>query len=179
MYVWTDGRTENLPILQDFVPYRGRCPACHHENQGVSTNSFRSTNDKVPNMTIFTVTLPSTHLLLNQGCGVHEKEGSLSSLLQRSPYRSRGRHQLFDEHDGDEGFSASRLQTDDRVLPARVIEEFNLKGTRSEPVRLQAFWRVVVRGRAMRRSQRALSASRRAGRRGARLLVVMAFVTHF
>merc|ERR1712121_155661 len=27
---WTDertnGRTENLPILQDFVPYRGRCP---------------------------------------------------------------------------------------------------------------------------------------------------------
>ena len=24
---WTDVRTENLPILQDFVPYRGRCPA--------------------------------------------------------------------------------------------------------------------------------------------------------
>ena len=23
----TDGRMENLPILQDFVPYRGRCPA--------------------------------------------------------------------------------------------------------------------------------------------------------
>ena len=22
-----DVRTENLPILQDFVPYRGRCPA--------------------------------------------------------------------------------------------------------------------------------------------------------
>ena len=22
-----NGRTENLPILQDFVPYRGRCPA--------------------------------------------------------------------------------------------------------------------------------------------------------
>ena len=22
-----DGRTENLPILQDFVPYRGHCPA--------------------------------------------------------------------------------------------------------------------------------------------------------
>ena len=22
-----DGQTENLPILQDFVPYRGRCPA--------------------------------------------------------------------------------------------------------------------------------------------------------
>ena len=22
----TDGRMENLPILQDFVPYRGRCP---------------------------------------------------------------------------------------------------------------------------------------------------------
>ena len=22
-----DGRMENLPILQDFVPYRGRCPA--------------------------------------------------------------------------------------------------------------------------------------------------------
>ena len=22
----TDKRTENLPILQDFVPYRGRCP---------------------------------------------------------------------------------------------------------------------------------------------------------
>ena len=24
---WMDGRMENLPILQDFVPYRGRCPA--------------------------------------------------------------------------------------------------------------------------------------------------------
>ena len=24
--VWTDVRTENLPILQDFVPYGGRCP---------------------------------------------------------------------------------------------------------------------------------------------------------
>ena len=23
----TDGETENCPILQDFVPYRGRCPA--------------------------------------------------------------------------------------------------------------------------------------------------------
>ena len=23
----TDGQMENLPILQDFVPYRGRCPA--------------------------------------------------------------------------------------------------------------------------------------------------------
>ena len=22
----TDGRREHLPILQDFVPYRGRCP---------------------------------------------------------------------------------------------------------------------------------------------------------
>ena len=36
----TDGqtkkRTENLPILQDFVPYRGRCPAFPHENQGES-----------------------------------------------------------------------------------------------------------------------------------------------
>ena len=30
----TSGRTENLPILQDFVPYRGRCPASPHENQG-------------------------------------------------------------------------------------------------------------------------------------------------
>ena len=29
----TDGQTENLPILQDFVPYWGRCPACPHENQ--------------------------------------------------------------------------------------------------------------------------------------------------
>ena len=26
-YGWTDGRTEFLPILQDFVPSRGRCPA--------------------------------------------------------------------------------------------------------------------------------------------------------
>ena len=26
-YGCTYGRTENLPILQDFVPYRGRCPA--------------------------------------------------------------------------------------------------------------------------------------------------------
>ena len=25
-YKRTDGRTENLPILQDFVAYRGRCP---------------------------------------------------------------------------------------------------------------------------------------------------------
>ena len=37
---WTDkltnGRTENLPILQNFVPYQGRCPASPHENQGES-----------------------------------------------------------------------------------------------------------------------------------------------
>ena len=29
----TDECTENLPILQDFVPYWGRCPAPPHENQ--------------------------------------------------------------------------------------------------------------------------------------------------
>ena len=38
--VGTDGqmdeRMENLPILQDFVPYRGCWPACPHENQGES-----------------------------------------------------------------------------------------------------------------------------------------------
>ena len=43
---WTDGRkyiqTENLPILQDFVPYRGRCPASpmktkEKEEQGKGT----------------------------------------------------------------------------------------------------------------------------------------------
>ena len=28
-----DGQTENLPILQDFVPYWGRCPASPHENR--------------------------------------------------------------------------------------------------------------------------------------------------
>ena len=27
MYGWADGRTEFLPILQDFVPSRGCCPA--------------------------------------------------------------------------------------------------------------------------------------------------------
>ena len=32
----TDGWTENLPILQNFVPYRGRCPTSPHENQGES-----------------------------------------------------------------------------------------------------------------------------------------------
>ena len=31
-----DEQTENLPILQDFVPYWGRCPASPHENQGES-----------------------------------------------------------------------------------------------------------------------------------------------
>ena len=35
-YGRTNERTENLPILQDFVPYRGRCPASPHENQGES-----------------------------------------------------------------------------------------------------------------------------------------------
>ena len=35
-YAWTKKRTENLPILQDFVPYGGRCPASPHENQGES-----------------------------------------------------------------------------------------------------------------------------------------------
>ena len=33
---WTNERTENLPILQDFVPYWGRCLASPHENQGES-----------------------------------------------------------------------------------------------------------------------------------------------
>ena len=30
----TDVRTENLPILQDFVPYRGRCPASQRKIYG-------------------------------------------------------------------------------------------------------------------------------------------------
>ena len=29
-----EGQMENLPIIQDFVPYRGRCSASPHENQG-------------------------------------------------------------------------------------------------------------------------------------------------
>ena len=29
---WTDRQMENIPILQDFVPYWGRCPAFPHEN---------------------------------------------------------------------------------------------------------------------------------------------------
>ena len=37
MDVWTDERTnrrtENLPILQDFVPYQGHCPTSPHENK--------------------------------------------------------------------------------------------------------------------------------------------------
>ena len=28
-----DERTENIPILQDFVAYRGRCPASPHETK--------------------------------------------------------------------------------------------------------------------------------------------------
>ena len=28
---WTNKHTENLPILQDFVPYWGRCPASSYE----------------------------------------------------------------------------------------------------------------------------------------------------
>ena len=32
----TDRQTENLPILQEFVPYRDRWPASPHEYQGVS-----------------------------------------------------------------------------------------------------------------------------------------------
>ena len=33
---WTNRLTENVPILQDFVPYQGGCPASPHENQGES-----------------------------------------------------------------------------------------------------------------------------------------------
>ena len=32
-YVQTDGRTEFLPILRDFVPYRGRCPKKEEEQE--------------------------------------------------------------------------------------------------------------------------------------------------
>ena len=32
MYERTYKRMENLPILQDFVPYQGRCPAFPHQN---------------------------------------------------------------------------------------------------------------------------------------------------
>ena len=32
----TDRQTKNLPILQDFVPYRGCYPTYPHENQGES-----------------------------------------------------------------------------------------------------------------------------------------------
>ena len=45
---WTDGRTdrrtENLPILQDFVPYWGRCPKTDS-----SGKTDRHTNKKVKN----------------------------------------------------------------------------------------------------------------------------------
>ena len=30
----TNKRTENLPIIQDFIPYRGRCPASPPKKQG-------------------------------------------------------------------------------------------------------------------------------------------------
>ena len=33
---WTNRLTENVSILQDFVPYQGGCPASPHENQGES-----------------------------------------------------------------------------------------------------------------------------------------------
>ena len=33
---WANRLTENVPILQDFVPYQGGCPASPHENQGES-----------------------------------------------------------------------------------------------------------------------------------------------
>ena len=40
---WTDGRTdvrrENLPILQDFVPYRGRCPKRKKTSHPKASNS--------------------------------------------------------------------------------------------------------------------------------------------
>ena len=33
-----DKRTDNLPFLQDFVPYRGRCPKRERENSSTDTN---------------------------------------------------------------------------------------------------------------------------------------------
>ena len=42
----TDKRMENLPILQDFVPYRGRCPKKGHLTEAISwsnLNRFKKT----------------------------------------------------------------------------------------------------------------------------------------
>ena len=45
-YVRTDGRTdvrtENLPILQDFVPYRGHCPKKRVEFKGLNNKVMNS-----------------------------------------------------------------------------------------------------------------------------------------
>ena len=45
---WTDGRTENLPILQDFVPYQGRCPASPHENKEEKEQSKGTADHLMP-----------------------------------------------------------------------------------------------------------------------------------
>ena len=36
----TDRRTENLPILQDFVPYQGRCPAATNITKKINNNGW-------------------------------------------------------------------------------------------------------------------------------------------
>ena len=45
---WTDKRMENLPILQDFVPYWGHCPVSPHENHGASRAGRSFVHPSVP-----------------------------------------------------------------------------------------------------------------------------------
>ena len=40
-YVWTYVRTEFLPILQDFVPCRGRCPKSHKKTEKMRPAQLR------------------------------------------------------------------------------------------------------------------------------------------
>ena len=43
----TDERTENLPILQDFVPYRGRCPKREKEIEKESTEFWKEISHSI------------------------------------------------------------------------------------------------------------------------------------
>ena len=61
----TDKQTENLLILQDFVPYQGRCPTSPHEKQKVEQGKG-TTDHLMPlgylfltNRTVFYKTIPS------------------------------------------------------------------------------------------------------------------------
>ena len=69
-----DGRTENLPVLQDFVPYRGRYPASPMKTKE-KVEQGKGTADHL---------MPLGYLFFNRGIQAKKQKTSINAPSQRA-----------------------------------------------------------------------------------------------